>query len=66
MKSVPNWFVMRPQKAQVYGRPEADGFLVRKNPTAMREGRPRVKRDRVELDRLVRQSTFQLQDSQHE
>ena len=24
-----DWFVMRPQKAQAYGRPEADGFLIR-------------------------------------
>ena len=50
-----HWFVMRPQKAQAYGRPEADGFLVRKGSTAMREGSPRVKRDREERDRLVRQ-----------
>jgi hypothetical protein len=32
-----DWFVMRPQKAQAYGRPEADGFLVRKDSTAMEE-----------------------------
>lgn len=50
------WFVMRPQKAQAYGRPEAGGFLVRKGSTAMREGSPRVKRDREERDRLVRQA----------
>jgi hypothetical protein len=50
-----NWFLMRPQKAQAYGRPEAEGFLVRKDSTAMREGSPRVKRDREERDRLVRQ-----------
>mgnify|MGYP000096991344 FL=1 len=49
-----DWFVMRPQKAQAYGRPEADGFLVRKGSTAMREGSPRVKRDRDERDSLVR------------
>ena len=47
------WFVMRPQKAQAYGRPEAGGFLVRKGSTAMREGSPRVKRDREERDRLI-------------
>lgn len=48
------WFVMRPQKAQAYGRPEAGGFLVRKGSTAMREGSPRVKRDREERDRLIK------------
>lgn len=53
-----DWFVMRPQKAQAYGRPEADGFLVRKGSTAMREGSPRVKRDREERDRLVRQGVL--------
>ncbi|GEQ99340.1 hypothetical protein JCM17844_29770 [Iodidimonas gelatinilytica] len=50
-----DWFVMRPQKAQAYGRPEADGFLVHKGSTAMRDGSPSVKRDREERDRLVRQ-----------
>ena len=49
-----DWFVLRPQKAQAYGRPETDGFLVRKGSTAMREGSPRVKRDREERDRLVK------------
>lgn len=53
-----NWFVMRPEKAQAYGRPEADGFLVRKGSTAMREGSPRVKRDREDRDRLVRQGVL--------
>ena len=53
-----DWFVMRPQKAQAYGRPEAGGFLVRKDSTAMREGSPRVKRDREERDRLVRQGVL--------
>lgn len=56
------WFVMRPQKAQAYGRPEASGFLVRKGSTAMWEGSPRVKRDREERDRLVRQAVL-VQDS---
>lgn len=50
-----DWFVIRPQKAQAYGRPEGDGFLVRKDSTAMRDGSPKVKRDRGERDRLVRQ-----------
>lgn len=49
-----DWFVMRPQKAQAYGRPVTNGFIVRKGSTAMLEGSPRVKRDREERDRLVR------------
>lgn len=56
--NVNDWFVMRPQKAQAYGRPEAEGFLVREGSTAMREGSPRVKRDRDERDRLVRQGVL--------
>ncbi len=50
-----DWFVMRPQKAQAFGRPEANGFLVKQGSTAMVDGSPRVKRDREERDRLVRQ-----------
>ncbi|WP_422028785.1 DUF4357 domain-containing protein [Roseovarius sp.] len=53
-----DWFVTRSQKAQAYGRPEAGGFLVRKGSTAMREGSPRVKRDREERDSLVRQGVL--------
>lgn len=53
-----NWFVMRPQKAQAFGRPEANGFLVRQGSTAMVNGSPRVKRDREERDRLVRQGVL--------
>ncbi len=49
-----SWFVSRPQKAQAFGRPEGFGFLVRKGSTAMREGSPRVKRDREERDRLIK------------
>lgn len=56
--SVYEWFAMRPQKAQAYGRPEAGGFLVRKGSTAMREGSPGVKRDREERDRSVRQGVL--------
>jgi len=41
------WLEMLPEKAQAYGRPEADGFLVRKGSTAMWEGSPRVNRDRL-------------------
>ena len=47
------WFFMRPQSAQAYGQPTADGFLVRKGSTAMLNGSPRVKRDREERDRLI-------------
>lgn len=54
-----DWFVMRPQKAQAFGRPEADGFLVQKGSTAMQNGSPRVKRDREERDRLVRQGVLE-------
>lgn len=57
-----DWFVMSPQKAEALGRPEAEGFLVRKGSTAMREGSPRVKRDRNERDRLVREGVL-VQDS---
>jgi hypothetical protein len=53
-----DWFAMRPHKAQAHGRPEANGFLVRKDSTAMRDGSPRVKRDREERDRLVRQGVL--------
>jgi hypothetical protein len=53
-----DWFVMRPQKAQAYGRPEGDGFLIRQGSTTMREGSPRVKRDREERDRLLRQGVL--------
>jgi len=55
-----NWFVLRPQKAQAFGRPEGNGFLVRKGSTAMVNGSPRVKRDREERDRLVRQGVLVL------
>ena len=53
-----SWFTMRPQKAQAFGRPEKDGFLVRQGSTAMLDGSPRVKRDREERDRLVRQGVL--------
>jgi len=48
-------FVFRPQTAQAYGRPLADGrFLVLKDSTAMRSGTPKVKRDSYDRDRLIR------------
>jgi hypothetical protein len=54
MKNDPNWFVMRPEKTQAYGRPEVEGFLVRKGSTAMLEGSPCVKRNREERDGLIK------------
>lgn len=54
------WFVMRPQKAQAFGRPETNGFLVRQDSTAMLDGSPRVKRDREERERLVHQGVLVL------
>jgi len=53
-----DWFVFRPQSAQAYGRLTESGFLVRSGSTAMREGSPKVKRDREERDRLVRQGVL--------
>ena len=55
-----DWFVLRAQKAQAYGRPVDDGFLVRKGSTAMRNGSPIVKRDREERDRLMREGVLAL------
>lgn len=52
------WFVFRPQSAQAYGQPQNDGFLVRAGSTAMKEGSPKVKRDREERERLVRIGTL--------
>lgn len=56
-----DWFEMPAQEAQAFGRPEARGFLVRQGSTAMREGSPKVKRDREERDRLVRQGVLVVQ-----
>jgi hypothetical protein len=53
-----NWFVLRPQKAQAFGRSAGNEFLVREGSTAMVNGSPRVKRDREERDRLVRQGVL--------
>jgi hypothetical protein len=47
------WFFLRVQKAQSFGRPVGDGFLVRKGSTAMAEGSPNVKRNRHERDLLL-------------
>lgn len=48
-------FVFRAEAAQAYGMPTATGgFVVLKGSTAMREGNPRVKRDRILRDELVR------------
>ena len=59
------WFVMRAQKAEAYGRPEGEGFLVRKGSTAMREGSPVVKRDREERDRLVALQVLEPDNDPH-
>jgi 5-methylcytosine-specific restriction protein B len=48
-----DWFVIRKQKAVAYGRPVPNGFLVRAESTAMRDGSPNKKRDRSERDRLI-------------
>jgi hypothetical protein len=53
--SVGPFFSFRSQMAQAYGRPHADGgFLVEVGSTAMRNGSPRVKRDRPVRDELVK------------
>jgi len=54
------WFVFRPEKAQAFGRPTPQGFLVRKGSTAMVRGSPAVKRDRQLRDRLVRDGVLVL------
>lgn len=47
-------FMMRKQKAQAFGRERSDNrFLVEKGSTAMREGSPKVKRDRKVRDSLI-------------
>ena len=52
-------FVFRPEKAQAYGQPLPDGrFLVSAGSTAMRNGSPKVKRDREYRDRLVREGVL--------
>ena len=48
------WFFLRPQKAQAFGRPVANGFLIRKGSTAMAEGSPNVKRNRHERNLLLK------------
>jgi hypothetical protein len=49
-------FCFRPEIAQAYGRPLPDGgFLVEAGSTAMRNGSPRMKRDREVRNQLVRQ-----------
>jgi hypothetical protein len=47
-------FCFRPEFAQAHGHPLPDGrFLVKAGSTAMREGRPKIKRDRAVRDQLV-------------
>jgi hypothetical protein len=48
-------YCFRPEAAQAYGRPHSSGgFLVEAGSTAMRDGSPKVKRDRDVRDQLVR------------
>jgi hypothetical protein len=48
-------YVFRPQVAQAYGYPVANGgFVIVKGSTAMRSGSPKIKRDRAFRDDLVR------------
>lgn len=47
-------FVLSAGEAQAYGVPHERGFLVRAGSTAMRDGTPKVKRNRPERDRLLR------------
>jgi hypothetical protein len=53
-----DWLVFRPQTAQAYGKPTESGFLVRKGSSAMRNGSPKVKRDRPLRDRLLREGVL--------
>jgi len=56
-------FVFRPERAQAYGRPlEGQEFIVLAESTAMRDGSPRVKRDKPVRDRLVREGVL-VQDA---
>lgn len=54
------WFVMRPGKAQAFGRPTGNRseFLVKAGSTAMANGSSTKKRDREERERLVRQGVL--------
>jgi 5-methylcytosine-specific restriction protein B len=50
------WLVIRKEQAEAYGKKLSEAeFLVRAGSTAMREGTPKVKRNRPERDRLVQQ-----------
>ncbi len=48
-----DWLVIRKELALAFGKRVPSGFLVRSGSTAMRDGSPQVKRDRVERDRLI-------------
>lgn len=52
------WQVIQKEAALAFGRVVPDGFLVREGSTAMRDGSPREKRDRLERDRLVREGVL--------
>jgi len=52
-------FVFRPEKAQAFGVPMPDGsFSVQTGSTAMRNGSPKIKRDRSLRDELVRKGVL--------
>ncbi|WP_264213407.1 AAA family ATPase [Leisingera thetidis] len=56
MASESGWLVIRKEQAEAYGKKLSEAeFLVRAGSTAMREGTPKVKRNRPERDRLVQQ-----------
>lgn len=48
-----DWYTMTPETAQAFGRPTANGFLVKAGSTAMVDGSPNKKRDRPLRDKLV-------------
>lgn len=53
------WLVIRKELAEAYGKQTSGSeFLVRAGSTAMREGSPKVKRNREERDRLVQQGVL--------
>lgn len=52
------WLQIQKEQALAFGKPTPAGFLVRQGSTAMREGSPNAKRNRVERDRLVEQGVL--------
>lgn len=60
-----DWFVLRRDNAQAFGRPVTDGFLIRKGSTAVVSGKPNEKRYREQRDDLVRRGVLVL-DPRHD